>query len=108
MPAASLVISHGGHGTVARALGAGTPLLISPFIGDMSETAMRVAWAECRALATLAALPSRPAALGGAAHPGRSVVRRAGRRARRLGRGTTAPSAVPSWSRSWRAADAAA
>ncbi|MET0558328.1 MAG: nucleotide disphospho-sugar-binding domain-containing protein [Solirubrobacterales bacterium] len=43
MPAASLVISHGGHGTVARALGAGTPLLISPIIGDMSETAMRVA-----------------------------------------------------------------
>jgi MGT family glycosyltransferase len=45
MPAASLVISHGGHGTVARALGAGTPILISPIIGDMSETAMRVAWA---------------------------------------------------------------
>jgi UDP:flavonoid glycosyltransferase YjiC (YdhE family) len=45
MPAASLVISHGGHGTVARALGAGTPLLIAPIIGDMSETAMRVAWA---------------------------------------------------------------
>lgn len=46
MPAASLVISHGGHGTVARALSAGTPLLISPFIGDMSETAMRVTWAK--------------------------------------------------------------
>jgi UDP:flavonoid glycosyltransferase YjiC (YdhE family) len=46
MPAASLVISHGGHGTVARALGAGTPVLISPIIGDMSETAMRVAWAK--------------------------------------------------------------
>jgi MGT family glycosyltransferase len=45
MPAASLVISHGGHGTVARALGAGTPVLISPIIGDMSETAMRVTWA---------------------------------------------------------------
>ncbi len=45
MPAASLVISHGGHGTVARALGAGAPLLICPFTGDMSETAMRVAWA---------------------------------------------------------------
>lgn len=45
MPAASLVISHGGHGTVARALGAGTPLLITPFIGDMAETAMRVGWA---------------------------------------------------------------
>src|SRR4051794_2778155 len=45
MPAASLVISHGGHGTVARALGAGTPVLICPIIGDMSETAMRVDWA---------------------------------------------------------------
>jgi UDP:flavonoid glycosyltransferase YjiC (YdhE family) len=45
MPAASLVISHGGHGTVCRALSAGTPLLVSPFIGDMSETAMRVSWA---------------------------------------------------------------
>ena len=45
MPAASLVVSHGGHGTVARALGAGTPLLICPITGDMSETAMRVDWA---------------------------------------------------------------
>jgi MGT family glycosyltransferase len=46
MPVASLVISHGGHGTVARALGAGTPVLICPFTGDMSETAMRVDWAK--------------------------------------------------------------
>ena len=45
MPAAALVVSHGGHGTVARALGAGTPVLISPITGDMGETAMRVAWA---------------------------------------------------------------
>ena len=45
MPIASLVISHGGHGTVARALSAGTPVLICPIIGDMSETAMRVDWA---------------------------------------------------------------
>jgi UDP:flavonoid glycosyltransferase YjiC (YdhE family) len=45
MPAASLVISHGGHGTVARALGAGTPVLVCPIAGDMSETAMRVSWA---------------------------------------------------------------
>jgi UDP:flavonoid glycosyltransferase YjiC (YdhE family) len=44
MPVASLAISHGGHGTVARALGAGTPVLVSPMVGDMSETAMRVAW----------------------------------------------------------------
>lgn len=45
MPIAALVISHGGHGTVARALGTGAPLLISPITGDMGETAMRVAWA---------------------------------------------------------------
>jgi MGT family glycosyltransferase len=45
MPLAQLVICHGGHGTVCRALGAGTPVLISPIAGDMGETAMRVAWA---------------------------------------------------------------
>jgi MGT family glycosyltransferase len=44
MPAASLVVSHGGHGTVARALSAGTPVLVSPITGDMSETAMRLEW----------------------------------------------------------------
>jgi UDP:flavonoid glycosyltransferase YjiC (YdhE family) len=45
MPAAAAIVSHGGHGTVARALGAGTPILVCPIIGDMSETAMRVDWA---------------------------------------------------------------
>jgi MGT family glycosyltransferase len=45
MPIASLVICHGGHGTVARALGAGAPVLVSPITGDMGETAMRISWA---------------------------------------------------------------
>ncbi len=45
MPMAALVISHGGHGTVARALGAGTPVLVLPITGDMGETAMRISWA---------------------------------------------------------------
>jgi MGT family glycosyltransferase len=45
MPIAALVISHGGHGTVARALAAGTPVLITPITGDMGETAMRISWA---------------------------------------------------------------
>ena len=45
MPQAALVVCHGGHGTVARALGAGTPVLVCPITGDMSETAMRVDWA---------------------------------------------------------------
>jgi UDP:flavonoid glycosyltransferase YjiC (YdhE family) len=44
MAAADVVICHGGHGTVARALTAGTPLLVSPAGGDMAENAARVAW----------------------------------------------------------------
>jgi UDP:flavonoid glycosyltransferase YjiC (YdhE family) len=44
MPAADVVICHGGHGTVARALAAGAPLLVCPSVGDMGENAARVAW----------------------------------------------------------------
>ncbi len=46
MPIASLVISHGGHGTITRALDAATPVLVCPIVGDMRETAMRLSWAE--------------------------------------------------------------
>lgn len=46
LPLASVVICHGGHGTVARALGAGVPVLACPAAGDMNETAMRIAWAR--------------------------------------------------------------
>jgi UDP:flavonoid glycosyltransferase YjiC (YdhE family) len=46
MPEASLVICHGGHGTVARALGAGVPVLCCPHVGDMAENAARIAWAR--------------------------------------------------------------
>jgi UDP:flavonoid glycosyltransferase YjiC (YdhE family) len=45
IPLADLVICHGGHGTVCRALGAGCPVLCCPAVGDMSENAARVAWA---------------------------------------------------------------
>ncbi len=45
MPLAALVICHGGHGTVARVLAAGAPILITPITGDMGETAMRIDWA---------------------------------------------------------------
>ncbi len=44
MPLADLVICHAGHGTVARALDAGTPLLCCPAVGDMAENGARVAW----------------------------------------------------------------
>jgi MGT family glycosyltransferase len=45
MTEASLVVSHGGHGTVARALAAGVPVLCCPHAGDMTENGARVAWA---------------------------------------------------------------
>ncbi len=45
MPHAALVVCHGGHGTVARSLGAGVPVLCCPHAGDMAENAARVAWA---------------------------------------------------------------
>jgi UDP:flavonoid glycosyltransferase YjiC (YdhE family) len=44
MPAADVVICHGGHGTVARSLATGTPVLVCPHVGDMAENAARVAW----------------------------------------------------------------
>ena len=45
MPLCDLVICHGGHGTVARALASGVPVLICPAAGDMAENAARVDWA---------------------------------------------------------------
>ena len=45
MAAADLVVCHGGHGTVARALGVGTPVLVCPAVGDMLENGARVGWA---------------------------------------------------------------
>ena len=45
MAVADLVICHGGHGTVARALGAGVPVLCCPAGGDMVENGARVQWA---------------------------------------------------------------
>jgi UDP:flavonoid glycosyltransferase YjiC (YdhE family) len=38
------VICHAGHGTVARALSAGTPVLACPVSGDMAENGARLAW----------------------------------------------------------------
>jgi UDP:flavonoid glycosyltransferase YjiC (YdhE family) len=45
MPRCDLVITHGGHGTLARALASGCPVLVCPAGGDMAETAARVDWA---------------------------------------------------------------
>ena len=67
LPLADLVVCHGGHGTVCRALAAGVPVLCCPAVGDMAENAARVQWAGAGLM-----LPwrlTRPAAV-------RTVVRR--------------------------------
>jgi UDP:flavonoid glycosyltransferase YjiC (YdhE family) len=45
MPACDVVVCHGGHGTVARALASGCAVVLVPAAGDMNETAARVDWA---------------------------------------------------------------
>jgi UDP:flavonoid glycosyltransferase YjiC (YdhE family) len=45
MPACALVITHAGHGTLARALASGCPVVAVPRAGDMAENAARADWA---------------------------------------------------------------
>jgi UDP:flavonoid glycosyltransferase YjiC (YdhE family) len=45
MPRCAAVICHAGHGTVARALASGVPVVACPHAGDMAENAARVRWA---------------------------------------------------------------
>jgi UDP:flavonoid glycosyltransferase YjiC (YdhE family) len=53
MPLADIVVSHGGHGTLARTLMSGVPTVVVPAAGDMIENGTRVHWAGVgRSLAT--------------------------------------------------------
>lgn len=45
MPLCDAVVCHAGHGTVARALSYGVPLVACPAAGDMGENTARVSWA---------------------------------------------------------------
>jgi MGT family glycosyltransferase len=45
MPRCSLVVCHGGSGTLGRALTSSCPVLVVPHSGDMPENGARVAWA---------------------------------------------------------------
>ncbi len=45
MPHCDLVVCHAGHGTLARALSVGCPVIACPTAGDMNENASRVDWA---------------------------------------------------------------
>ncbi len=45
MPRCDVVVSHGGHGTLVRALTLGCAVVVCPAAGDMNENAARAAWA---------------------------------------------------------------
>jgi UDP:flavonoid glycosyltransferase YjiC (YdhE family) len=45
MPRCDVVVCHGGHGTVARALASGCVVVAVPAAGDMNENAARIDWA---------------------------------------------------------------
>jgi UDP:flavonoid glycosyltransferase YjiC (YdhE family) len=45
MPSCDVVVCHGGHGTLMRALTTGCPVVVCPAGGDMAENAARVDWA---------------------------------------------------------------
>ena len=45
MRQADAVVCHAGHGTLARALASGAPVVACPVAGDMAENAARAAWA---------------------------------------------------------------
>jgi len=45
MPKCDLVVCHGGHGTMARALATGCAVVVCPAGGDMNENAARADWA---------------------------------------------------------------
>jgi UDP:flavonoid glycosyltransferase YjiC (YdhE family) len=45
MPRCDVVVCHGGHGTVARALASGAIVVVVPAAGDMNENGARVDWA---------------------------------------------------------------
>ena len=45
MPHCDVVVCHGGHGTVVRALASGCAVVAVPAAGDMNENAARIDWA---------------------------------------------------------------
>jgi UDP:flavonoid glycosyltransferase YjiC (YdhE family) len=45
MPHCQAVVCHAGHGTLARALACGVPVVACPHAGDQAENAARVRWA---------------------------------------------------------------
>ena len=81
MPRCDVVVCHGGHGTVARALASGCVVVVVPAGGDMAENAARVDWAGVGVRVPRRMNAPRPIALA----VGRALARPAlRRRAREL------------------------
>ena len=99
MPRCDVVVCHGGHGTLVRALASGCAVVVAPAAGDMNENAARVDWAGAGVR-----IPRRLCAPGPCAwrSSGRSASRacaRARASSRRGGERTTRRRGRPSWSR---------
>ena len=82
LPRCAAVVCHAGHGTLARALSCGVPVVACPAAGDMAENAARVAWAGAGV-----SLPRRLTTPRGVRLALRRLLgdERYGRRARQLG-----------------------
>jgi UDP:flavonoid glycosyltransferase YjiC (YdhE family) len=102
MPGCAVVVTHGGHGTVARALCEGCALVVCPAGGDMAENAARVDWAGLGVR-----LPRRYATPRGVRLAVRRALRRPALRERARAveqwiaahdSGATASQAIESWS----------
>jgi UDP:flavonoid glycosyltransferase YjiC (YdhE family) len=63
MPRCDVVVCHGGHGTVARALASGCVVVAVPAAGDMNENAARVDWAGVGVRVPLRLCAPEPVAL---------------------------------------------
>ena len=87
MPRADLVVCHAGHGTLATALAAGTPVVTVPAAGDMAENG-------ARAVGRRRPQPTGPLPLGDHAAMDRGTGARApGARVTRTGAGRLGPHA---------------
>ena len=84
MPACDLVVTHGGHGTLVRALACGCPVVVCPAGGDMPENAARADWAGLGVRLPGRLLSARTLRLAVERALGRPELARAGRLHRRL------------------------
>ena len=81
MPRCAAVVCHAGHGTVARALACGVPVVACPHAGDMAENAARAALGRAGRVPAAPLPHAARGAPGGAPPAGRPGLRRARARA---------------------------